>query len=332
MNKILTVTVPVYNVERYLAECLDSFIIDEMMEFLEVLIIDDGSPDESFKIAEKYVKSYPDVFRLIRKENGGHGSVINRGIKEAAGRYFKVVDSDDWVDKNSFIQLMRTLAKTDSDIVYSNYFWVDDKSGKKSIEFEQPFSGVKYHKEYMINEIKDNYFLKMHGYTIKTDILRKIPKIDEHCFYVDMEFVLFPIPFVETITFIKDFVYMYRIGNTNQSMSTEKLKRNSENYDRVLKRLFIYYIQETNIEVQKKKYLEQVLARMVVSRIKIFLCYSYSLKIKTDLKKFDDLIKIKYPAVYKKVDNRAVLFLRSTNYYIYPLARLLYYLKERVSK
>lgn len=332
MNKILTVTVPVYNVENYLPKCLESFIIDDMIEFLEVLIIDDGSPDKSYRIAEKYVKKYPNVFRLIRKENGGHGSAINRGIEEASGRYFKVVDSDDWVDKKSFIQLIKTLAKTESDIVYSNYYWVNAKSGRKSIEFKQPFDGVIYNKEYRINEIKNNYFLKMHGYTIKTDILRKIPRIDEHCFYVDMEFVLFPVPFAETITFIKDFVYMYRVGNVNQSMSTEKLKRNSENYDRVLKRVFKYYMQEIKIEDQKRKYLEEVLARMVVSRIKIFLCYSYNPQIKFDLQKFDNMIKIKYPAVYQDVNNRAVLFLRKTNYRGYPLARFLYYLKERISK
>lgn len=332
MDKILTVTVPVYNVEKYLSKCLESFIINDMMDKLEVLIIDDGSPDHSAQIAEKFVKNYPDVFQLIKKENGGHGSAINRGIKEATGRYFKVVDSDDWVDERSFIQLMQTLIKSDSDIIYSNYYWVDDNSGKRSVEFSKPFDHVKYHHEYRIDNIEENYFLKMHGYTIKTDILRKIPKIDEHCFYVDMEFVLFPLPYVETITFISDFVYMYRVGNANQSMSIEKLRRNSENYDRVIKRLFKFYEQQTNMDVNKKKYMEHVLARMVVSRIKIYLCYSYDRGIKVNIKKLDISVKNKYPAVYYAVNNQAIWLLRRTDYCIYPMARLLYYLKERVSK
>ena len=146
MEKLLTITVPTYNVEKYLAQCLDSFVLEEDRELLEVLIVNDGSTDTSADIAKTYVERYPDVFTLINKENGGHGSTINAGIKAATGKYFKVVDSDDWVDKAAMKNLMECLKKSDSDLVYSNYYWIDNRTGKKSVEFEKPFSSVEYRK------------------------------------------------------------------------------------------------------------------------------------------------------------------------------------------
>lgn len=96
MNKILTVVIPTYNIEKYIETCLNSFVIPEVMEKLEVLVVNDGSKDSSAVLARAYEERYPDTFRVIDKENGGHGSTINRGLLEAAGTYFKVVDGDDW--------------------------------------------------------------------------------------------------------------------------------------------------------------------------------------------------------------------------------------------
>ena len=97
-EKILSVSIASYNVEAYLEECLESFVNSKVMDDLEVLVIDDGSSDSSPEIAQWYVDKFPDTFRLIRKENGGHGSTINKGIEVASGKYFKVVDGDDWVN------------------------------------------------------------------------------------------------------------------------------------------------------------------------------------------------------------------------------------------
>ena len=102
-EKILTVTIPSYNVEAYLEDCLESFVNSEVMDDIEVLIVNDGSSDNTAKIAQRYVDKYENTFRLINKENGGHGSTINTGVREAKGKYFKVVDGDDWVDTRSFI-------------------------------------------------------------------------------------------------------------------------------------------------------------------------------------------------------------------------------------
>ena len=99
MKKVLTIVVPAYNVEKYLKNCLDSFVDVNILNSIEILVVDDGSTDKTADIAKNYEKKYPNSFRLLSKENGGHGSTINYAIPRASGKYFKVVDGDDWVDK-----------------------------------------------------------------------------------------------------------------------------------------------------------------------------------------------------------------------------------------
>ena len=241
MRKILTITVPTYNAERYLRDNLDSFCIPELLNDLEILIINDGSIDGSAAIAEEYVQRFPETYRVITKENGGHGSGINTGIRYATGKYFKVVDADDWVEKEAFIRLVQTLKEKDSDIVSSGFYWVYDEGQKNKTEFLRkkemkiPFKDVEYQKEYVFDEIADRIYIKMHNMTVKTEILKKHNiKVDEHCYYVDTEFITYPIPYVKTICFVEEFVYMYRLGRQGQSVSIEKMQYNEKNYDRVI--------------------------------------------------------------------------------------------------
>lgn len=333
MNKILTITVPTYNIEKYINKCLSSLVIPEILDDIEVLIVNDGSKDTSVEIAENYESKYPNTFKIINKENGGHGSTINRGIQEASGAYFKVIDGDDWVDKAAFINLINCLKKTTSDIVMSNFYWINDNTGKIKAEFTEPFTNVVYNKEYTFKEVSDKIFIKMHAMTIRTSILKNnIPPIDEHCFYVDMEYVLFPIPYVKTITCIEDYVYMYRVGLPTQSMNTAKLQKNESNYEKVLNRVLLYYSEQKNKGIDKYylKYFENTIARMIASRIKIFLSFPYSKDIQRKIKKFDTNILNDYPSVYKMVRNKAVIALRKSNYRLYFFAQLSYKALERL--
>lgn len=331
MDKLLTIAVPTYNAERYLDKCLDSLCIKGDGKLLEVLIINDGSTDLSPDIARKYEYECPETFCLITKENGGHGSAINRGIAEAKGKYFKIVDSDDWVDKKALTELLTFLKKSNSDLIYTNFYHVDERSGKKTVEFKEQFPGVEYRKEYAFDGMGQCEFLKMHGFTVKTEILRRIPLIDEHCFYVDMEYVFFPIPEINTITFLDLFAYYYRIGLPNQSMNIQQMKKNAENFERVLKRLFQYYEQcrEQKISEAKRKYMEHVLGRMVASRMKIYLSQPYSRDCRAEMMSFDEYVKKQYPDVYEAVINKAVLCLRHSRYRLYAMAWLAYFFKGR---
>ena len=118
---MLTILVPVYNTEKYIKRCLDSILLKETNTDVEVLAVSDGSKDGAVDIIKEYQKQYPDTLRLIEKENGGHGSTINVGIKNATGKYFKVLDSDDWVNSIDFIQFVKKLKKEDADLVVTNY-------------------------------------------------------------------------------------------------------------------------------------------------------------------------------------------------------------------
>ena len=161
MGKILTIVVPTYNAEKYLRDNLESFEIPELMQDIEVLIINDGSTDHSVDIAREYEARYPDTYRVITKENGGHGSGVNCGIAHARGTYFKVVDADDWVGKDAFVSLVKTLKATDADVVYSGFLWTYDHGEADKAAFQTkaeiaiPFEGVAYQKIYPFDEIAD---------------------------------------------------------------------------------------------------------------------------------------------------------------------------------
>lgn len=333
MDKILTITIPTYNVEKYLRKCLDSLCITEILDCIEVLVVNDGSTDTSAEIAKEYEKKYPQTFRLINKENGGHGSTINRGIAEAGGRYFKVIDSDDWVDEKAFKRLIHTLKNTTADLVYSNFYWVDNQTGNCRAEFRHPLKNVEYGKIYHFSEIADQAYFKMHGFTILTDIVKKIPLIDEHCFYVDVEYVLFPVKDIRTVLFIDEFVYQYRIGLPGQSMDISKMQRNAENFDRVMKRVLAYYdeMERLGVEEYCLIYAKNLIARLLASRMKIFLSYPCSHQIKKEMMNYDRTIKTTHPQIYRSVIQPAVIWMRRTCYLAYYPARILYYWKERYS-
>lgn len=271
MEKILTVVVPTYNAEKYLRDNLESFEIPELMQDIEILIVNDGSTDHSLEIAREYTERYPDTYRVITKENGGHGSGINCGIEHAKGTYFKVVDADDWVGKTAFISLVKTLKASDADVVYSGFLWTYDNGEADKTKFqtkaeiEIPFEGVEYQKTYQFDDIADRLYMKMHNMTIRTEILREHQiRIDEHCYYVDTEYILYPIPYVKTISFVDAFVYYYRLGREGQSVGLEKMQKNEQNYDKVLSSLLRFYQQlgqQLPCTDIKKRYIARLIAR-----------------------------------------------------------------------
>lgn len=326
-EKMLSIVVPAYNAEKFLRDNLDSFCIEKILGDIEVLIINDGSKDNTLEIAKEYEEKFPQTFRVFDKENGGHGSGINYGIRYAKGKYFKVVDADDWVEEEAFIRLVKALGKSDADIVYSGFYWVYDNGGKdihsftKKAEFLKPFEGVEYHKEYHFDDIAKDLYIKMHNMTIKTSILQDNGiVIDENAYYVDTEYILYPIPYVKTILFIEDFVYRYRIGNTGQSVDIKKMQKNEEQYDRVLESLFAFYDTlgfAVACSPEKKAYIASLIARIIAGKIKILLSYPISMKKQRDLKSLDKRLRTEYPEIYDRNQNTGVRLLRKTGYLLF---------------
>lgn len=279
MEKILTIVIPSYNVERFLDQTLESFVDHRILEDIEVLIVDDGSTDGTAKIGKHFEEEYPKSFRLISKINGGHGSTINRGIQECQGKYFKVVDGDDWVNTKGFVKLVEELKTCDADYIVTDYYEVDDKTGKQTpktfFELDLKYVDKKYWK---FSEIAGKIQLPMHALLIRSEILKKNKiRLDEHCFYVDVEYILYPVPFIETVVYFKYFVYMYRVAQSTQSVSLKGFQKHIQNHIDVIFHLTDFAMKYKNFagEYEEKKvdYVGKRIAQMVGEQITIFMSY-----------------------------------------------------------
>ena len=211
--KLLTITVPSYNVENTLRDTLDSLCISEVIDLLDIIVVDDGSKDKTAEIAQQYVLNFPQSVKLIYKQNGGHGSAVNAGIEAAAGKYFKVVDGDDRLEKSGLIALVERLKHTDVDLLAANY-------RKVSLKDENPidmiFEDIKYNIIYAFEELprSDKIYFGIHSMNIKTSILQQHEiMLQEHTFYVDVEYGMLPVPYINTIEFLENIIYLYYVGS-----------------------------------------------------------------------------------------------------------------------
>lgn len=237
LMKHLSVAVPCYNVEKYLRKCLDSFSDDRLRQDLEVLIIDDGSTDSTAEIAREYVERYPDIFRLIQKENGGHGSAVNAGIANATGRYFRIVDGDDWVHTDNLIALIGLLKDTETDLVADQKTKVDMTTGKESFIKLPP--GILFNHEYAFLDVSSDeicHFYALHTLSVRLPLLKENNiRLLEHAFYVDNEYLLKVVAYSRNVIFYDLDVYRYLVGNVNQSVSHKNYARRYDQHERVIK-------------------------------------------------------------------------------------------------
>ena len=239
MEKILSVIIPSYNSRPFLKKCLDSLIC-EVSDRLDVIVVNDGSTDGCEKICEQYIENYPDVFRLINKENGGHGSAINVGSEKAVGKYLKALDADDWFMTENLPQFIAELEKASADVVLTCHHTIDITSGEvKSWRCFPPEFG----KEYTLGEIMTQWknfdrSLTFHGITYRTDFYREQGiRLSEKVFYEDHEYATFPCSRAKTVLPLDLFIYEYRVGDVSQSVSAENQLRRISHTETVLKRL-----------------------------------------------------------------------------------------------
>lgn len=328
MSKVLTVAIPAYNVEKFLRTTLDSFICEEeVMKKIEVIVVDDGSKDSTPDIGREYEEKYPDTFRTISKENGGHGSAVNCGIENASGKYYKVVDGDDWVNTEDFVKLVALLEKCNSEYVFTNYYdYYDDKKCQKAVKYDRYENG----KTYKLSDITDIPYISMHPLVIRTDILQnnKI-KLDEKCFYVDTEYVAFPIPYVNSITYFDLYVYMYRLNLSTQSVSVAGYKKHNDDHIRVTFRLIDFYNEyasSANVEEDKRIYLKNLVTFITLTQSSIFSIFPYRDKEnRKRFAEFDAELKNRSPEIFEATSARSkkLALLRKYNFKHYSLIQFL---------
>ena len=222
--KLISFVVPSYNSQEYLHYALDSLICggDE----IEVLIIDDGSKDDTLKIAQEYEKKYPNIFKAVHQENKGHGGGINNGLSLAKGKYFKVLDSDDWVDQDSLKEILSFIRNNDEpDLILANYVYYQGRENKGlTIKFNRYIEEKKVVTFDKVKPFLLHNNITLHSAIYKTSILKEAKvELPEHRSYEDNLFVYYPLPFVKKLVYINTPLYCYLIGREGQSMEQKNL-------------------------------------------------------------------------------------------------------------
>ena len=222
--KLLTFTVPCYNSQDYMRRCVDSLLIGG--EDVEIIIVDDGSSDDTGAIADAYAEKYPSIVRAIHQENGGHGAGLNAGLNHATGLYFKVVDSDDWVDEASYRQILDALHNLCSagcmlDMMISNFVY--EKEGAKHKKVMRYTSVLPQNEIFHWDDtrhFRKGQYILMHSVIYRTQLLRDCGlELPRHTFYVDNIFVYQPLPYVKNMYYMDVDFYRYFIGRDDQSVN-----------------------------------------------------------------------------------------------------------------
>ena len=227
MEKILTIVIPTYNMEKYLRRCLDSLIIDdkELLNSLEVLVVNDGSKDSSSAIAHEYQEKFQEIFRVIDKENGNYGSCVNRGLKEANGKYIKILDSDDYVIKDNFVCFIQSIENVNVDLIVSNYDVVDnDGHITRKWKYDLP----QYQPECFMNYCDTLNFkdMQMHAVAYRKELLLKMDyEQTEGISFTDQEWMFYPMCKVSTFYYIPCSVYQYVVGREGQTVADKNMPK-----------------------------------------------------------------------------------------------------------
>ena len=213
MKKLLTISIAAYNQEKYIKQTLDSLIDETIIDELEIFVVDDGANDHSLEIAQQYAAKYPQSIFPIHKENGGYGSTVNYSIAHMSGKYFRMLDGDDWYETKEFCNFVLALKNTDADVVITPYY--EGITGKmKCVRWDVPWGET-----IRIESMDARQTFGMWAITYKSDVIRKSGMVLPPMFYIDQIYNIVPFAYSETISFLNHAVYCYRTGQEGQSIS-----------------------------------------------------------------------------------------------------------------
>lgn len=304
MDKILSVIIPTYNMEKYLSYCLDSLLIVNNFEALDVLVINDGSKDASLLIAKQYEERYPNIFRVIDKENGNYGSCINRGLKEAKGKYVKILDADDSYDTVNFESFVTYLLSIDADLILSDYVIVDEnREIISSHQYKFPID-----KKLKFDEISSSTSFKsmqMHAVTYRRQNLLEINYTQtEGISYTDQQWIFIPMLMVKTIYHFDKPVYRYLVGREGQTMDPSV----QEKYATHLKQC-IWGMLDSYNQYRKQMVLSQLeyfhaRLRLLIRDIYINSFYNYDISKRDELIQFDKELEYMSKYVYTMIEKK----------------------------
>lgn len=266
--KYISFAIPCYNSQDYMARAIESILPGG--EDIEIIIVNDGSKDDTLKLALEYKEKYPAIVKVVDKENGGHGDAVNAGLANADGKYFKVVDSDDWVDVEALHQILHLLRdlqeeNKEIDMLVSNYVY--EKVGathKKCIHYRNVLPKDEVFRWEDIGHFRIDQYILMHSVIYRTDMLKlsqmKLPK---HTFYVDNIYVYYPLPFVRKIYYLDVDFYRYFIGRDDQSVSEKNMIARADQQIFVTKTMIDMYQLRKITSKKLRQYMMNYLAIMM---------------------------------------------------------------------
>jgi len=237
--KYITFAIPCYNSEAYMEKAINSIL--PAGEDVEILIVNDGSTDKTKKIGKQYAERFPSIVKVINKENGGHGDAVNSGLSHASGKYFKVVDSDDWVDEDSLMKLLEVIRGfvregSEVDMIVSNYVY--EKAGmehKKIIHYRNVLPQNEIFRWDDIGSFHLDQYILMHSVMYRTEMLKLCQlKLPKHTFYVDNIYVYYPLPHVRLLCYLDVDFYRYFIGREDQSVNEAVMIRRIDQQIKVM--------------------------------------------------------------------------------------------------
>lgn len=266
--KILSVAIPCYNSAAYMKRAIDSALPggDE----IEIIIVDDGSSDNTREIGLEYAEKYPNIVRIISQENGGHGSAVNAGLMNARGLYYKVLDSDDWFDKNALLKVLALLrnlyiSKNSIDMLICNYVYEKPSAGKRrTINYRSAMPVGELFGWAELKHFKLSQNILMHSVIYRTKVLLDCAlQLPRHTFYVDNIFVYQPLPYVKTMYYLDVDLYRYYIGREDQSVNESIMIKRIDQQIRVTKIMIDAYdlanIKEKKLQNYMVKYLTMMM-------------------------------------------------------------------------
>lgn len=259
--KLLSIAVPCYNSQDYMEKCVESLVVggDEV----EILVVNDGSSDNTAAIADQLQERYPGIVKAIHQPNKGHGGAVNTGLENATGMYFKVVDSDDKVKASAFRTILDKLreykdAEEKIDLLISNFVY--DKEGQAHKKVMQYRSALPVNRMFTWDEtkhFKKGQYILMHSVIYRTELLRECGlRLPEHCFYVDNIYVFQPMPGVKNMYYLDVNFYYYFIGRDDQSVNQEVMIRRLDQQAKVNRIMYDYFSDSVRDgRIEKKSHL-----------------------------------------------------------------------------
>ena len=325
MDKLLTISIAAYNVEKYIKNTLDSLILeDEWFQKLEIFVIDDGGTDKTLDIAKSYEEKFPGVIYAIHKEDNGYGSTVNYSLEKATGKYFKLLDGDDWFVTDNLRMILQLLEKVDEDILIDDFYKCSSEKDYNYIKAHDYTDG----KLLNVSEFNPNIPVGMWALIYKTNLLRKISlKLPENMFYVDQIYSTYPFNRAKGIRFLKTPLYCYRVGQNGQSVSRHSRIKYSDQMKTCCMLLLTFCEKRRTDNSENYPYILNRVSRYYQTAFRTILLKPINLRNKQELVEFEKMASIVSKDVYLQClhygkGGRLVKLFRVSHYKIYWLFKL----------